>query len=142
VSAGGTVTFNGGPLAGATVSFLPEKGPIAFGTTGQDGSFKLSSGITQGCAVGPAKVAVRMIIPDEKSTSTGSLDPTSAKTPEQLKEISSQMANMTMEHQKKEKSKSKVALIPDRYKDADKSNLKFTVESDASKNNFKIELKD
>lgn len=136
----GVVTYKSAPLAGATVTFMPEKGPLAMATTDLEGKFKLNTGAMPGCAVGPAKVGVAINSPDDNASSTP-INPSSATTPEQQAEMSKKMAQMTMQHQQAQANKPK-SLIPDRYKDINGSGLQFTVESDASKNNFTIELKD
>lgn len=143
IKAGGKVKYNGAPLAGAVVTFLPDKGPVAMATTDMNGEFNLNSGAMAGCAIGPAKAAVRVVVPDDgKSGDTSSLNPSEAKTPQQMQEMSAKMASMTKDHQEKQKAKPKGPLIPERYKDPDKSNLKYTIEADASKNVFDIDLRD
>ena len=140
VKAAGIVTYNGAPLAGATVTFFPQNGPLAIGTTDIKGGFKLSTGSFSGCAVGPVKAAVRVIAPDDDGHKANDVSLNSAKTPAEMQEASKRMAEMTTSFQGK--AKSKKALIPERYQNADKSDLKFTVDANASKNDFKIELKD
>lgn len=137
-SAKGTVTYNGAPLAGATVTFLPDKGPLAIGVTGLDGAFKLNTGALPGCAVGHAKVSVRLDPPSDSSTSNTIPKPGAGG---DITEQSKQMAQMTMAAQQADRGKAK-SLIPDKYRDANSSGLEFTVDSSSSKNDFKIELKD
>src|SRR4051812_10287496 len=80
----GVVTYKGAPLAGATVTFMPEKGPLAMGVTDLKGEFKLNSGSMPGCAVGPAKVAVSIAAPGESgSTDVPIMSPSAAMTPQQ-----------------------------------------------------------
>lgn len=133
---GGSVTYKGAPVAGATVTFMPDKGPLAIGITDLNGEFKLNSGALVGCAVGPVKVAVRVEAPGESSNNSvpkpGSGD---------FAEQSKKMADMTMAHQQSA-STTKKSLIPEKYRDPTSSGLTYTVEADASKNKFKIELQD
>jgi hypothetical protein len=136
----GSVTYNGSPLAGATVTFMPEKGPLAIGITDLKGEFKLNSGTIPGCAVGPAKVAVTVSVPGDGGSMTIPDVTNAPKSAEGMAEMSKKMAEMTQQHQKND-SKPK-SIIPDRYKDANLSGLQYTIETDASKNVFKIELKD
>ncbi len=133
-AAGGSVTYKGGALAGATVTFMPEQGPLAIGVTDMKGDFKLSSGALPGCAVGPAKVYVRVETPGESGSSA---IPSGLSMEEQNKK----MAAMTMAHQKTDNAMKK-SLIPAKYSDPNSSGLSYTVDTDSSKNNFKIELKD
>ena len=46
--AGGMVKYNGGPLAGANVTFMPDKGPLAMAVTDLKGEFKLATGGMKG----------------------------------------------------------------------------------------------
>ncbi len=133
----GSVTYNGSPLAGATVTFIPEKGPLAIGTTNLSGEFKLNTGALPGCAVGLSKVSVRLDPPSDEATASSIPKPGSGG---DITEQSKQMAQMTMAAQQ---SNSKIkSLIPDKYRDANRSGLEYKVDSSGSKNDFKIELKD
>ena len=137
--AGGNLTYKGSPLAGAQVTFMPEKGPLAIGMTDLNGDFKLNSGAIAGCAVGPAKVAIKVDSPEDDAGSV--VDLPTPKTPQEVDEHSKKVGEATMAHQKK-MSEPKKSLIPKKYKDVATSGLAFTIESDSSKNNFKIDLKD
>lgn len=137
----GTVTYSGGPLAGAIVTFLPENGPLAIGQTGFNGEFTLKSGALSGCAVGPVKAAVRIPSADD-ATPMGAADPfSSAKSPQEIMEASKKMGEMTLARQTADSSKPK-SLIPSKYHDVKTSGLSYTVDTDGAKNNFKIELHD
>jgi hypothetical protein len=72
----GTVTLNGKPLEGATVTFYPDDGnsvkTTGHDTTGPEGNYKLSSGERFGVAAGKYKVIISKLaakpgvtIPDE-----------------------------------------------------------------------------
>lgn len=57
--ASGTVTMDGKPLAGASVSFAPASGNRgASGRTDEEGRFVLSYGANDGCPLGEHKVSV------------------------------------------------------------------------------------
>ena len=57
--AGGIVTYNGEPLKGANVVFMPDAGgPAAYGTTGADGHFTWMTRGQTGAMVGTGKVAI------------------------------------------------------------------------------------
>jgi hypothetical protein len=59
--AGGSVTYNGDPLEGATVVFVPESGLPATGITDADGWFTWNTSGESGAAVGPGKVAITAV---------------------------------------------------------------------------------
>jgi len=54
----GTVLYQGKPIAGATVTMQPEKGPIANGFTDAEGKFRMTTGGRPGVPVGNAKVGI------------------------------------------------------------------------------------
>ncbi len=127
-TAGGTVTLQGAPVAGASVTFIPEKGPVAVGTTNDQGKFKLSTGGRPGASLGKCGVSVTLVAPS---------DELSGKTPEeQSMELTKKMGDAQGKYGEKE-SKS---LVPEKYSRSDSSGLSFTVTSDASKNDFAITL--
>lgn len=60
--AGGTVLYNGEPLADADVLFMPEGGgPVSVGKTDSEGKFTLSATAKPGARVGKHKVSVQSI---------------------------------------------------------------------------------
>ena len=117
VSAKGIVTYNGNPLANYSVAFVPEEeGMLASGTTDSAGRFTLTTSETgDGAVPGQYKVAIS-IVADEAPPMPGFPEAKDYKPP--------------------------VSPIPKKYTDANTSGLLFTVEKDASKNDFKIELPD
>lgn len=145
--AGGTVTYKGAPLADATVTFVPENGPVATGVTDLSGKFKLSTGSRPGAAVGECRVTVSAV--QGGSAKPAGVDAASG-TPSGQAEGEAR-AKAMMEMQRKiaqggqgaaEVLSGPKSVIPEKYAKPDTSNLKFKVESDASKNQFKIELND
>jgi hypothetical protein len=140
--AGGTVTFKGSPVAGATVTFVPEKGPIATATTDLSGKFKLHTGTSAGTAVGKCKVSVVAMEAGAASQSAAAAAPKFTK-PSNAQDMAKQNEDMkkammgatSPETQQKPKS-----IIPEKYADSEKSGLAFTVDADASKNDFTIAL--
>lgn len=134
----GSVTYSGGPLAGAIVTFLPDDGPLAMAETDLNGEFTLKSGALKGCAVGPVKVAVR--VPSEGDATPMGANPfANASSPKEMMEASKKMGEMTLASQ--DKSKKKKGLIPEKYHDTKTSGLAFVVDEDGGKNKFTIELK-
>lgn len=60
--AGGTVLYNGQPLANADVVFIPEdKGPSSIGQTAADGKFSLSANGRPGAMVSKHQVSIQAI---------------------------------------------------------------------------------
>jgi hypothetical protein len=139
----GSVTYNGGPLAGATVTFMPGNGPLAMAVTDLKGEFKLNSGALPGCTIGPAKVAVSAIPPGEGSSNPApTFNSSAAMSPAEMQEASKKMAEATQNYQASGGAAKTKSLIPARYKDVATSGLSYTVDKDGAKNVFKIELKD
>jgi hypothetical protein len=140
--AGGIVTYNGSPLAGATVTFIPDTGPISIATTDLAGKFKLSTGATPGVAIGKCKVTVMAVEGGGKSAAPESPVATNSKpaNPEDMKKMmGGAKAKMVDNAGGNEAPKS---IIPEFYGKATTSKLSFTVEADTSKNQFTIDLKD
>ncbi len=141
--AGGVVKYNGSPLAGASVTFIPEKGPIATGTTDLSGNFKLSTGTMPGVAIGKCKVTVMAYeggakpgAKDEKFTVPSSNNVNVEEMKKKM-DLTSKMRGATTDAASGPKS-----IIPEFYGKLDSTTLAYTVESDVSKNQFTIELKD
>lgn len=64
-AAGGTVSYKGAPLEGASVVFAPDKGPTAYGTTDAEGKFVWTTQGEPGAMVGSGKVAITAFEPYE-----------------------------------------------------------------------------
>ena len=118
----GTVTVNGSPLANATVTFQPDKGPIAFGATNLEGEYTLRTGGAEGVVAGPAKVSVTIPEP--------STEPTEAEVERYMK-TGEMPASATP----------RASPIPEKYTKTETSGLAFTVTDDPEQNTFDIELK-
>src|SRR5262249_10831811 len=136
VEAHGKITLQGAPLAGANVTFVPEKGPIALGVTDADGDFTLSTGATQGVAVGNCKVGISLAAASAGPTNALPSAPDANADPAARKAF--QEANMKAMRDRMEKKvvddKPK-SLIPEKYTQASTSGLTAVVTEDASKNN-------
>lgn len=77
----GTVTIRGTPLPNATITFLPDNGPLAHGVTDDHGRFGFRTGTRAGAVVGAGKVAVTMATPT--SADHHALPSVSPRTPEE-----------------------------------------------------------
>ncbi|MDZ4683970.1 MAG: hypothetical protein SH850_02700 [Planctomycetaceae bacterium] len=115
VPAKGVVTYKGQPVPKLSVGFTPiAEGKLASGATDAAGKFALTTNKPgDGAMVGTYKVAVSFV-PDEIPEMPGF--------PGSEKKVESP--------------------IPVKYADAATSGLTFTVDKDAAKNDFKIELTD
>jgi hypothetical protein len=119
--ASGVLMSGGKPLSGATVVFIPEKGPTAMGQSDAEGKFRLTSGGRAGVAAGKSKVTVTKY-------STPPKDPKSLK-PEDMQKM--QMAGPT--------SQASNSLVPERYTSPETSPLEAEVVSDG-KNEFEFNV--
>jgi hypothetical protein len=144
--AGGTVTFKGAPLAGATVTFIPEKGPLAIAQTDLSGKFKLSTGNMAGVALGKATVTVTAYeggAAPSAADSGGPITPTTKPTdPEAVMKKMEARGRQMLEGASKPVVTGPKSVVPEMYTRPDSSPLTFTVVPDGSKNDFKIELKE
>ena len=134
VPADGTVTYQGRPLADATVMFAPEKGPIATGVTDFYGHFKLATGSRRGVAVGHVQVVVNAGGPDDEGV-TELPKPKTAEEARAYVEKAGQM-QQAMRQQGGAQPKSP---IPQKYAKMDTSGLAFDVKSSGD-NHFDIKL--
>src|SRR5207245_3694708 len=90
--AGGTVTLSGRPLPDATVTFIPDQGPVAIGVSDLNGKFKLKTGARPGAVIGKCQVTVQ-------SSTGGGIDPASdpskaPATPEEAEARTKKMMEM------------------------------------------------
>jgi hypothetical protein len=142
---GGTITYRGSPLAGASVTFVPEKGPLATALTDLSGNFKLSTGGQPGVAIGKCVVTVTAYEGGaaKPATSTGPLAPGSKPSdPEAVKKRMEEASQKMRTSAETPAAAGPKSIIPEIYAKQDTTPLKYTVEPDAKKNEFKIELKD
>lgn len=143
VAADGVVTYKGSPLAGATVTFVPEKGPLAMGVTDLEGKFKLSTGALVGVAVGSAKVSVTAYPAGQSSSSPASSLGAPPQNPQEAAEYWKKVGEMqqSMAQKKTTEPEQPRSLIPERYAKAETSGLSYTV-NPSGENHFTVELKD
>jgi hypothetical protein len=140
----GVVLFKGGPFAGATVTFVPDKGPVAIGTTDLEGKFKLSTGATRGVAVGNCKVAVTAVEggKGEATESPSSTAKKPANEEEMKRRLQAFSPSAQMERTRAAGMPVAKSLINPKFANPDTSDLKATVDKDSSKNKFTFEVTD
>lgn len=126
VPASGTVLYKDKPVAGADVTFVIEKSPLAMGTTNAEGKFVLTTGGRPGAPFGNAKVSVTKTA----SGAVGKSDPT----PEDMMKMAQQTVGKKVEPPKPE--------IPTKYSDPSESGLTAALDKDGSKNVFEFRLQD
>jgi hypothetical protein len=137
--ADGTVTFKGSPLAAATVTFMPEKGPLAQGITDLEGKFTIKTGTRPGASIGPVNVAVTADQPGDSSAT----DPIFSKvpqTPAEKEEYMKKAGEMGRARAQGNATETAPAsVIPARYNKPQTSGLSYTIKADGD-NHFQIEL--
>lgn len=101
----GVVTFRGEPLAGATVFFMPEKGPRATGETDEKGVFKLMTYRPgDGAVPGEFKISIAKYVLDP-ATAKNSTPSTKNELPERYGNTTSSMLRAKVEKGKKNEFK-------------------------------------
>jgi len=130
VPAAGVVNYQGRPLPGAKVTFIPDSGgSIAMATTDAEGKFELRTGTEPGIVTGPCTATVSLMDAGVKS----GLSPT--MTPEDMQRLQMEGKLQAMLEQQ-EKS-----LIPKKYNRAETSGLTFEVQK-GEENQFTLDLVD
>ncbi|HWL10637.1 MAG TPA: hypothetical protein VNQ76_19680 [Planctomicrobium sp.] len=112
----GTVTYQGKPLASANVIFTPEAGPIAVGTTDEQGYFELLTQGKNGAKIGKHCVMIQAVAP-KGGSDVVSIDPTTGS------DVSVEI----------------VSRIPERYGKSHQSGLTADV-SPKGENSFSFDL--
>ena len=139
----GMVTFKGSPFAGATVTFIPESGPVAIGTTDLQGKFKLSTGASPGVAVGPCSVTVTAVEAG-KAGDTEAAPSDSMSKPKSEEEMKKRLQAMDrsakMATVRDTGVPSARSLINSKFADPKTSGFTATVDKDSAKNKFTFEV--
>jgi len=112
----GTVTYDGKPLARASVLLVPDGGTVALGQTDEQGNFSLKTQGEEGAVEGPAKIAV-----------------TAA---EETKKISAEEFEKLTDQERAKLSKSR---IPAKYGNPEASELTATVQA-GPENHIQLDL--
>ena len=123
-AAKGVVTYSGNPVPNASVIFRPETGPVAFGTTNEKGEFTLSSGANDGAVAGKHEITVT-------DPAAPAANIPEAPTPEDLVKLS---------NAPKSKAPAAKPSIPEKYSRFETSGLSQTIDTDPTKNEFKLDL--
>ena len=124
--AGGTITYDGKPLEGATVMFVPAKGAPSDGTTDASGKYTIKTNGKPGAPVGSNKVMV------SKAPAGIPSNMPANPTPDDMK----------LMMQKGGKPLAAKSEIPEKYSQVEGSGLSADVTSNASQNVFDFDLKD
>jgi hypothetical protein len=135
--ADGVVTYQGRPLADATVMFAPEKGPLAIGTTDLEGRFTLATGSRKGVAVGNSKVAI--YVGGAGGGQSEMQAPERAKTAEEAQAYLKKAGEMQMKRNQEGGPAKPKSIIPSKYEKPDSSGLEYEVKASGT-NHFDIKL--
>jgi hypothetical protein len=112
----GTITYDGKPLADATVTFLPENGKVAVGATDASGNYTLSTQGEPGAMEGLFRISIVAMEQVKKYT------------PEEFEQLTDA-----------ERAKAHQSRIPTRYANPNGTELTATVTA-AGPNNFSFNL--
>lgn len=125
VPVSGTVTYNGKPVEGANVTFMPETGPIGTGTTDASGKYTLTTEGKPGAVVGKHGVMI-----NKSSAVAGA---SSAPSPDDMMKMASKMGKGAASMSKPE--------LPVKYSTTQGSGLSADVKADGA-NTFDFPLAD
>ena len=153
VDAGGTVTYQGKPVPGAVVTFVPQVGvdfgeaPSATGTTDEDGRFTLSSRQRHGAVVADMKVSISAFPPADPSIEDAFKvdeegNPVDMTDPQARNKMMMKMMRMSVRADKDDGGDATTdrSLIPMKYGAISSSGLTATVTDDPNTNDFVFDL--
>lgn len=137
--ASGTVTYEGKPLADATILFIPQGGRPSMGTTDASGKYTITTNAKPGVPVGTYSVTVsKSVVAGSPGSNESNLPAEGTQvTEEEIKKMRSQMDQQMMQMQNQPRAK---PAIPAKYSLPEGSGLSAIVTVDASKNVFDFEL--
>jgi hypothetical protein len=139
--ADGTVTYQGKPLSGATVTLAPDKGPLAMTVTDENGKFAFANGSQPGVAVGSVKVGIIAMPPRQISPADVAAVSKPAQTEEEAAAYLQKAGEMQKKMAENPEAERPKSLIPEKYTRVDTSGLSFTIKAN-NDNHLTIELKD
>lgn len=119
----GTVTYQGRPVEGAAILFIPESGPMGTGTTDASGKYVITTNGQPGAIVAAHKVTVSKLRQTAALPKEGAPPPS----PEDMKMM--QMSGPQSRHE-----------LPEKYSIPQGSGLTATVTTDDAKNVFDFQL--
>jgi hypothetical protein len=131
------VTYEGKPVDGASVLFIPQEGRPCTGTTDASGKFTVMTGSVAGAAKGTYIVTVNKEAGSGSTSSAIKID--GPPTPEQQQKMQEEMARSMREYSAEAKKQKPV--LPVKYTLPQSSDLSVTVTDDPAKNNFDLVLK-
>lgn len=123
----GTVTYEGKPVPGATVTFMVPKSPIAMGTTDSSGKFVITTGGRRGAPVGEAAVGI-VKAPESTGPDMTQMKPGDMQKM-QVKQVDSG-------------AKQVKSPIPEKYGSPESSGLTAAISEDPTQNDFEFILAD
>lgn len=134
----GIVNYQGRPIAGATVVFVPEKGPVAMGVTDHSGKFVLSTGTSKGVVIGPVKATIVASAggPSDALDGVASQPKSQAEADAYMKKAAEMQQSIA---EGRGKDVLPISLIPEKYGKTETSGLSYTIKANGD-NHFTIEL--
>lgn len=113
--AGGSVTLDGAPVAGATVTMVFDNGNVSVGVTGADGKFSMTTGGREGALIGKAKVTVTKV--------TGGADVQVSAGPTKPEDMAKMMAGQMGNVKSQADVKKPTNELPEKYAQTESSGL-------------------
>lgn len=130
----GTITLDGKPLEGATVTFVPASGPPSNGMTDAAGKYTIMTGGKPGAVAGPCQVAVTKAAGSVAAPAAGG-DPR-----QQMEEMQKKMVSQMQAMQTRKPGEVAKSDVPEKYTRSDSSGLTANVTTDGAKNVFDFAL--
>ena len=137
----GTVTFDGKPVDGAQVTFVPQQGAPCLGTTDGAGKYTMTTRGKPGVPAGSYSVTVTKISGATTTEGTQGGGAPAQTDEDRLRQMNESMANIGSQMQEAAKNANEQKpLLPHKYSLPEGSGLSAIVTTDASKNVFDFAL--